>query len=461
MSENAPPIPPAGPPFSAEFEANRPSKYWMANPAWIDGARTPALHFTSNEHIAQTLKYYRDYPAPTSPTPPSTPLVNAGHLCFVVMVFTPAPVLSARGAKAAVKQKKETKMEYIRVESMSRTEFQKAFLAVHGLENTYSPGIHSGFPFKMWWTGANGGKAGAPTIMNDHQYSVAMEALMTKSKSKVQVSVEFDIDAMVGFRISNPTELLAGSQTAPAEDELLYGTRVPNVDTFSDISQLHGNYILQLKNKWPCAEHRGEHGDTGHCYITSTGEHIRLNNRRFKLWSAAWAAGDATKHEPPNIPEFDGARDGRISNVKARGRSGPYSSQALSSSGDANSLLMAALLPLLGGLSRKRSRSPSPKHATPQASPPASPMPASGAELRSCLSDFAATKGVDMTASEDALMALDLTPDIIPSIPVDRLTKVTGAVEGRVLKLQAFCTEWQARLEAKKNRQAEKRPRLA
>jgi hypothetical protein len=70
------------------------------------------------------------------------------------MVFTPAPVLSARGAKAAVKQKKETKMEYIRMESMSRTEFQKAFLAVHGLENTYSPGIHSGFPFKMWWTGA-------------------------------------------------------------------------------------------------------------------------------------------------------------------------------------------------------------------------------------------------------------------------------------------------------------------
>lgn len=167
------------------------------------------------------------------------------------------------------------------------------------------------------------------------------------------------------------------------------------------------------------------------------------------MWQAA---GDATKHEPPNIPEFDGARDGRISNVKARGRSGPYSSQALASSGDANSLLMAALLPLLGGLSRKRSRSPSPKRATPQASPPASPMPASGAELRSCLSDFAATKGVDMTASEDALMALDLTPDIIPSVPVDRLTKVTGAVEGRVLKLQAFCTEWQACLEAKKNR---------
>lgn len=44
--------------------------------------------------------------------------------------------------------------------------------------------------------------------MNDHQYSVAMEVLMTKSKSKVQVSVEFDIDAMVGFRISNPVGVI-------------------------------------------------------------------------------------------------------------------------------------------------------------------------------------------------------------------------------------------------------------
>ncbi|KAJ7831762.1 hypothetical protein B0H14DRAFT_2365025 [Mycena olivaceomarginata] len=390
------------------------------------------------------------------PSTADTPLAKAGHFCFVSMVFTPAPVPTARGAKAAVKSKKETKMEYIRMESISRTDFQKAVLTVHGLEKIYSPGVHSGFPFKMWWS--HGGKAGAPTIMDDHQFSVAIAALMAKQKSKVQVSVEFDIDTMTGFRISTPTALPL-LQPTPAEDELLYGTRVLNVDNFSDTAQLHGAHILELKKKWTCAEHRGEHGDSGNCYVAPNGEHTRLNNRQLKLWAAAWVCYLSA----PNIPDFDGPRDGRISNVKSRGRSGPHSSQASSSSSsnDTNSLLMAALIPLIGGLSRKRSRSPSPKRTAAQVSPPLSPMPASGAELRSCLSDFAEMKGVDMMASEDALLALDLTPDIIPSVPVNRLSKLTGAVEGRVLKLQAFCTEWQARLDAKKNRQVEKRPRIA
>ncbi|KAJ6611324.1 hypothetical protein B0H10DRAFT_1953187 [Mycena sp. CBHHK59/15] len=218
--ENTPPIIPAGPPFSAEFEVNQPSKYWMENRAWIDGAHTPALHFTSNEHIAQSLKYPHVLmsilrPSALGNASPSasdsenvdTPLAKAGYLCFISMVYTPAAVPSTWGAKVAPKLKRETKMEYIHLETMSRTDFQEAFLAVHGLENIYSPGVHSGFPFKIWWTSANGGKAGASTIMTDQQFSVAIEALMTKQKSKVQVSVEFDINAMAGFRISNPVSL--------------------------------------------------------------------------------------------------------------------------------------------------------------------------------------------------------------------------------------------------------------
>jgi len=51
---------------------------------------------------------------------------------------------------------------------------------------------------------------------------------------------------------------------------------------------------------------------------------------------------------------------------------------------------------------------------------------------------------------EDSLMVLELTPDIIPDVPVVRLCEVTGAVEGRIRKLQSYCKDWYAHLLAKK-----------
>jgi hypothetical protein len=47
----------------------------------------------------------------------------------------------------------------------------------------------------------SGGKGGVPSIQNDHQFGIALDALLKKDKFKVQVSVEFDTDDMEGFRI--------------------------------------------------------------------------------------------------------------------------------------------------------------------------------------------------------------------------------------------------------------------
>lgn len=63
--------------------------------------------------------------------------------------------------------------------------------------------------------------------------------------------------------------------------------QVPQVENFSDTAQLHGSLILELKKKWPCQSHQGEHGQVGHCYVAPSGEHIRLNALRLKAWAAA------------------------------------------------------------------------------------------------------------------------------------------------------------------------------
>jgi hypothetical protein len=133
---------------------------------------------------------------------------------------------------------------------------------------------------------------------------------------------------------------------------------------------------------------------------------------------------------------------------------------------------MAMFLPLLGNLSGKRARSPSPVKAAPLVapqtpirnkhlpSPPISPFPSVGSELRACLSDFAEAKGIDLTACEDALLSLELTPDIIPLVPVEQLCSVTGAIEGRIRKLQLFCTEWEVCLQEKRAHLDAKRQRI-
>jgi hypothetical protein len=67
----------------------------------------------------------------------------------------------------------------------------------------------------------------------------------------------------------------------------MYGTQVPRIEEFREEKQLHGRIIIQLKKRWPCTQHQGEHGEPGYCYITPSAEHVGLNNCKLKIWAAA------------------------------------------------------------------------------------------------------------------------------------------------------------------------------
>ena len=45
------------------------------------------------------------------------------------------------------------------------------------------------------------GKTGAPSIQNDAQFAITLQALFKQDKNKTHVFIEFDIDVMEGFCI--------------------------------------------------------------------------------------------------------------------------------------------------------------------------------------------------------------------------------------------------------------------
>ncbi|KIJ94158.1 hypothetical protein K443DRAFT_110911, partial [Laccaria amethystina LaAM-08-1] len=313
--ENTAPVGPPIPPFA--MSPRRPSDFWLKNPAWIDGAIDPPHFYHSHEEIEAALraagvssKAYADQQAALlTPTPNHyaniksqgqalgegrdvlNPASNAspGHLISVGMVYAlaAAPSASGRAPKGLVKQKQKTKMTNIVLDQITRTDFIKAFLATHNLSDKYSPGVHSGPDFKLWWSGSPSGKSGAATIQTDDDFHVALEHLLSKPKAKCTVSVEFDLDNMTGFRIQQPLPSAVDPNTETTDGELVYGTRVPHLDGFSEVTQLHGSIIMELKATWPCSTHLNEHGGAGYCYVTNTSEHVRLNARRLKAWAAA------------------------------------------------------------------------------------------------------------------------------------------------------------------------------
>ncbi|EDR02051.1 uncharacterized protein LACBIDRAFT_332644 [Laccaria bicolor S238N-H82] len=437
--ENAAPVGPPISPFATS--PRRPSEFWLKNPAWIDGAIDPPHFYGSHEEIeaalhaagvssnayvdqqaalstptpnhyanikshAQALGEGRDIVNPTSSTSP-------GHLISVGMVYSlaAAPGPGGRASKGLVKQKPTMKMTKLVLDKITCADFIKAFLATHNMSDKYSPGVHSGPDFKLWWSGSLGAKSGAATIQTDKDFYVALEHLLSKPKGKCTVSVEFDLDNMMGFRIQQPLPLAAvNPNTKTADGELVYGTKVPQLGGFSEVTQLHGSIIMELKATWPCSTHLNEHGGAGFCYVSNTSEHVLLNARRLKAWAATI------------VFVMDVYLDLGLEAMQGQGYLPPL-------------LVISNLAPM---------------------SLPLSPIPTANSELRSCLSDFAEAKGIDLTACEEALTALDLTPDIIPDVPVQRLCDITHATEGQILKLHVFCRGWNARLEEKK----EKRRRI-
>lgn len=382
-----------------------------------------------------------------------------GNVVAVTLVYTvkeKGP--STRGSRVVSKKTQVTKNALISFsEDLGRADFVAAMLKAHDLADQYAAGPHAGPGFKIWWTGVN--KTAAATIDTDDDFAIAIGAILRKRPSSI--TAELNADNMDGFRIRKRP--LAAAMAIDEDNELLDGTMVPRLDMYSDEMQLHGGIIMELKALHKCTEHLGENGDTGYCYKTENG-HVRLNNRRFKMWAAAIAAHESTKSVPPNTAEFDGVRDGQLSVMKSRGRSGPRplssSSQPTASSAvDPNVLLMAAFVPLLqnmanmqtpgAGLSSQAMPS-TPKHRR-IASPPLSPLPEHHTDLHSCLLDFLNKQGVDFLVYEESLAEKRLTPDILGKIPAERLCTITGAVEGDVWKLREFATEWQARLLKKRS----------
>ncbi|KAJ7724818.1 hypothetical protein DFH07DRAFT_1003564 [Mycena maculata] len=504
----------------------RPSNAWLysLNPGHIDGGVNPPAFYPSQEDIIRKMyiwnpghPMFQPAPSTTGPTAPTattttteapvalpvpidpalqeqtvaatpTPLELAGHQVSVIEV-RPAPekTTSTRtGKPAARKDERESKFDYIKLEDMSCCDFVTAFLKVHDCAEEYSPGVHSGPPFKMSWTGSSGGKAGAITIENDREYQLAVAAL--KQKNNPAVTVEYNISLMEGYRVRKRSSSVSSLSSSPfsslpstpcpspkkafphheAQDddpELLYGTKVPRVDDFTPQAQLNGHMVLKLKDKWVCEKHQGEHGEPGHCYIDASGNHIGLNNRKFAMWSSSIVAGEATIHEPPNTVEFDGLRDGRITSTRPRGRGGPRPSTSSGSGGnsDATTLLLAAMLPLITNLHKPASGEPpvtppraNTAAATPEApkktvAPPMSPFAEPGSELHVCLLDFLKHKKIDLLHLEMVFSELELTPDIITEVPMARLREISGMVEGRLWKFKIFCRDWTERLDEKRH----------
>jgi len=156
------------------------------------------------------------------------------------------------------------------------------------------------------------------------------------------------------------------------------------------------------------------------------------------------AAGEATKYQPPNIAEFDGAQDGRLPQSRSRGRQAQSSQAPVSPASQAMSLMTAFFEAQAKASVPPSSTAVVPRSATMPPCYPAHPLPLPGDELRRFLEDFFLVKGIDICDCRSALDSSAITPDIVSHMSVVRLRELTGLLEGHVLKLQVFGKEWSA-----------------
>ncbi|CAE6438267.1 unnamed protein product [Rhizoctonia solani] len=314
------------------------------------------------------------------------------------------------------------------LETVSRVDFVNQCLSTHELEDDFRASSTRGPPFKISWTGSSGGKAGARTFETDEEFNIYRRQFLDADKTgkNMTIAVSFDTEEMDAFRAKKRICGAADAPDAPAQ-------KITRVEQAEEASQINGKFILMLKATHKCADHPGEHGEPGHCFVTQTGEHLGLNMRRLSVWSAAMAAGEATRYVPPNLPEFDGVQVGGLAAPKPRGRAPTCSSASLSPPGsiDTSLILVAALVPVISTLVQRCEalQMPSPLPAYPSATAvpvastsqvmldgatPPSPPSTPDSHIKDCLVAFKAKSGIDLLRHVDALKHRDLTPNVIP-----------------------------------------------
>ncbi|RDX47813.1 hypothetical protein OH76DRAFT_1419438 [Lentinus brumalis] len=421
-------------------------------------ARAAAGLLALQDRRAPTPDVLRQSPSPapavlTSPTPELSSVSGSddsetGPACQRIAALPPAEKYllqvsmnyvehtrgaPAKGSKVVPKACSVTKMVNAPLRDTTRAQFVQVFLDAHCLGDQYAAGPLSGPQFRLWWTGVN--KSAAFTIENDDEFTIARTAILSKRSSRV--GVEFNQMDLNGFHVrpKRPLPFEAAPQT-DAEDELLSGTGVPRVEHFPDCTQLHGSIIIDIQKHHICKDHPTEHNAPGHCYKpagSTLDGHVRLNLRRFKAWAAAVAAGEATKFVPPNTTDFEG---GQVYYA-----SPPYNPWVAYPGHQ-----YAPMAPPLAYSSGYMPRTPSRQRPR---TPPSSPLPARDQEIHQFLVALLAKRDVDLLSCEAALTAQDFTPDILPDVALARLVEVTGAVEGRLMKMQQFAKDWVARQQEK------------
>ncbi|EUC63107.1 hypothetical protein RSOL_479280, partial [Rhizoctonia solani AG-3 Rhs1AP] len=391
---------------------------------------------------------------------------------YLVSVFhhysePPPPAPPGRGRPPGPKKDHVVKSDRMRLDTMTRYEVATACLSVHNLEDEYRASKVLGFKFKMWWTGSSGGKSGASTIETDADYEIARDQLLASKRSSkdMVVFISFDTDQMDAFRRVHkrpgPSDLVDATVDLRGSG---VGTKVPRLAEMDAPSQLHSEQILKLKETHQCEEHRGEHGEPGFCYVAPNGAHIGLNMRRFAIWGAAIAAGDATRHVPPNVPEFDGPHGLGPTTTRPRGRgsatqAAPVAAPPTSPS-NPSSIFIAALLPLILSLTQSAIPRPLAPVPAPVASildntsstiEPLSELPEPGiatsfpflpTHTMECILAFKDEVGVDIIDKLGVLDHRDLTPNIIHEVPHEHLAGILGLSEGKAIKFQMFCRWW-------------------
>ncbi|KAI0745585.1 hypothetical protein C8Q76DRAFT_688632 [Earliella scabrosa] len=137
------------------------------------------------------------------------------------------------GSKVVTKNASISKMVNAPLRNISRAKFVATILEAHGLADHSSSG------------GQESPKATRARLSN---FEVALEAIL-KKRGCSSVSVEFAMEDLNGFSIRTKRPFLtdSGVENEVEDEELLHGTTVPRVDTFTNKAQLHGGYIIQLK----------------------------------------------------------------------------------------------------------------------------------------------------------------------------------------------------------------------